>query len=129
MELKVCVIIAVCTVAVAMVLLGLGNSMGSQYGWSTIGSGVASVCVPIAFFGIVLAFLFDSHAPTGTCVLAGGFAGAILAVIEYQLNSQNMFINSLIANIGNGADIQGLMCVTIVLWMLIGILFEVARAK
>lgn len=124
MELKIMVIMIIAVVAVAFILLAVGNNMGAEY--NEMATTVAGVCVPITFFGLVLAVLFDTKAPTGSCIIASGCGGILIAFILKNLYDGGVFVDSLLGTM-TGATITDLMGVTVILAILIGVFFEVIR--
>lgn len=116
------VIMIICIVAVALILTVLGNSMGVEY--SQTATAVASVSVPLAFMGIAMSYLFDSHAPRGSCIICASAIGIFFAYILNRFYIQEIFLSS---SILGEISISSLMAVTVILWVIVGILFEVMR--
>ena len=124
MELKIMVLMIIGVVAVALILTVLGNNMGVEY--SQTSTAVASVCVPLVFMGITMSYLFDSKAPRGSCVICAGAIGIFMAYILNRLYSLGIFVDSFLATMP-GTTISDFMAITVILWVIVGILFEVTR--
>jgi len=122
MELKIMVLMIIGIVAVSLILVALGNQMGVEY--NETATAVASVSIPIAFMGIAMAMLFDSKAPRGSCVITAGAIGILFAYILDTLYTNEIFLkSSLLGDI----NISDLMAITVIFWVIVGILFEVTR--
>jgi len=123
MKLELMVMLIIGVVGVALTLTVLGSQMGSDY--EEMGKAVASVSVGLAFLGIVLIALVDSKAPRGTCVLFGGFAGIVFAFILKSLYDGGVLIDEFITGSIVISDLMGL---TVIVWILVGIIVEVMRS-
>ena len=123
MKLELMVMLIIGVVGVALTLTVLGSQMGSDY--EEMGKAVASISVGLAFLGIVLIALVDSQAPRGSCVLFGGFAGIIFAFILKTLYDGGILIDEFITGSIVISDLMGL---TVIAWILVGIILEVMRS-
>jgi len=123
MKLELMVMLVIGVVAVALTLTVIGSQMGSDY--EEMGKAVASVSVGLAFLGIVLIALVDSHAPRGSCVIFGGFAGIVFAFILKALYDGGVLIDEFITG---SIVISDLMSLTVIVWILLGIIMEVMRS-
>jgi len=123
MKLELMVMLIIGVVGVALTLTVLGSQMGSDY--EEMGKAVASVSVGLAFLGIVLIALVDSKAPRGSCVLFGGFAGIVFAFILKTLYDEGVLIDEFITGSIVISDLMGL---TVIAWILVGIIVEVMRS-
>jgi len=124
MEIKEMFAIILSIVLVALILVGLGVTMGSDY--NTMGQAVAGICVPIGLFAVILVELMDSKVPTGVCIVAGGSLGIIFAFILKSLYDSKILVDSMV-DASSGVTITDLMAVTVILWLLVGVVFEVSR--
>jgi len=123
MKLELMVMLIIGVVGVALTLTVLGSQMGSDY--EEMGKAVASVSVGLAFLGIILIALVDSEAPRGSCVLFGGFAGIVFAFILKSLYDGGVLIDEFITGSIVISDLMGL---TVIAWILVGIIVEVMRS-
>jgi len=123
MKLELMVMLIVAVVAVALTLTVMGSQMGSDY--EEMGKAVASVSVGLGFFGVVLIALTDSNAPRGSCALFGGFAGIIFAFILKGLYDEGILIDEFITG---SIVISDLMALVVIVWIMLGIIMEVARS-
>ena len=123
MNLKLYALMMFGVLSVALILIAVSSQMGTNY--QEMGEGVASVSVGLAFFGIILIALYDSGGPTGLCVVGGGSAGIIFAFILERLYNAGILIDEFITG---SITIADLMAVTVILWLIIGIILEVTRS-
>ena len=123
MKLELMVMLIIGVVAVALTLTVMGSQMGSDY--EEMGKAVASVSVGLGFLGVVLIALLDSSAPKGSCVIFGGFAGIVFAFILKALYDGGILIDEFITG---SIVISDLMALTVIVWIMVGIIFEVIRS-
>lgn len=123
LKLELMIMLVIGVVSVALTLTVMGSQMGSDY--EEMGQAVASVSVGLAFLGIVLIALVDSSAPRGCCVLFGGFAGIVFAYILKALYDGGVLIDEFITGSIVISDLMGL---TVIVWIMVGIIMEVVRS-
>ncbi|MGQ9624780.1 MAG: hypothetical protein ACUVT9_05355 [Candidatus Bathycorpusculaceae bacterium] len=126
MELKIVALTIIMIVAVALISLALAQNVDADF--NDVATAVAAVSVPLGFMGILMAYLFDSKAPKGSCIVSAGALGLVFAYILKVLYDKQIFLkDSVLANIGAGVSIGDLMAVTVIFFIMVGLLFEVTR--
>jgi len=123
MELKVVAVTIIMIVAVALIATALAQNVDADY--NDVATAVASLSVPLGLMGVLMAYLFDSKAPTGSCIVCAGGLGLVFAYILNVLYDNKILLSADL--LGSDITIGSLMAVTVVFWILIGILFEVTR--
>ena len=66
----------------------------------------------------------DRDVRAGVTVMFCGFAGIILAAIEYTLYEEGVLIDEFVTG---SITIADLMAITIVIWLIIGVIIAVTR--
>jgi len=111
-------------VAVALIASQLAANVDADY--NEVATAVAALSVPLGLTGILMAYLFDSKAPTGACIISAGGLGLVFAFMLKTLHDNEILLTDSFLSTYD-VTIGSLMAVTAVLWILVGILFEVTR--
>lgn len=122
MDFKALIAMLLGVLFVAIILTVSSSNLGVEY--EEMAQGVASISVALAFFGVVLLALADPDIPRGACVIFGGMAGTIFAFIIKALYDKGILIDEFITGTITIAD---LMVMTVIVWVLLGIILEVSR--
>jgi len=123
MELKIIAVMIIMIVAVALIATVLGQNIDEDY--NDVATAIASLSVPLGLMGILMAYLFDSKAPRGSCIICAGALGLIYAYILNYLYENEILLSPDL--LGTDVTIGSLMAVTVIFWIIVGMLFEVTR--